>query len=503
MVDRLAAELAAVDAVGQAALIRSGEVTAVEVLEAAIARIEAIDPLINAVVTRIEDAARADAAASAGMKGPLAGVPFLLKDLGSTLGGVRQTSGSRALRDHVPTADGELVRRYRQSGLIVLGKTSTPEFGNHSTTEPTLFGPTRNPWALDRTAGGSSGGSAAAVAAGMVPAAHGGDGAGSIRIPASCCGLVGLKPSRGRNSRAPAGDFGASFAVEHVVSRTVRDSAAFLDATAGPAPGDPFPIPRPARPFLAEVGVDPGRLRIGWTARPAVDTLVDEACSDAVRAAAELLSSLGHHVEEAAPTFDPEALVDAMGTVWAAGNAASARSVSGILGREPRLDEFEPTTWELVEYGRALTALDLLGAYDALAAAARAIGPFFERYDAWLTPTLAKVPLPLGVLNASYGGALAWWRFDLSFNPWCPIVNITGQPAISLPLTTSPTGLPVGVMVTGRFADEATLFRLAGQLEAVRPWADRRPAVHAGNAAASMPPPARIDTSGAPARRGT
>ena len=486
----LPGELATLDALGQAELVRRGEVTALELVDAAIARIEQVNPAINAVVTRRFEAARAEAAslpapnlpgARSGRSGassdasPLSGVPFLLKDLGSSLGGVRQTSGSRALRDNVPAADGELVRRYRAAGLIVVGKTNTPEFGNHSTTEPVLFGPTRNPWALERTAGGSSGGSAAAVAAGIVPAAHGGDGAGSIRIPASCCGVVGLKPSRGRNSKAPRGDSSASLAVEHVVTRTVRDSAAILDATAGPAPGDPFRIAPPVRPFLDEIDTEPGRLRIAWSARPPIDVPVDPACVAAVRATADLLVALGHDVEEAAPEFDGGVLLEPMGRVWAIDNAASARSIARLLGRELEPDELELTTWELVEYGRRFDAVDLIEALDALGTASREIAPFFERYAAWLTPTLAHPPLPLGVLNASYGGELAWWRFDLSFNPWNPIANVTGQPAISLPLATSADSLPIGSLLTGRYGDEATLFRLAAQLEAALPWADRRP----------------------------
>jgi amidase len=475
-------ELAGLDAIGQAELVRRGDLTALELVEAAIARIERLDPTINAVVTRIFDAAREAARAVASgplQHAPLAGVPFLIKDLGSTLGGVRQTGGSRALRDNVPAADGELVRRYKRAGLIVLGKTNTPEFGNHSTTEPVLFGPTRNPWGLEHTAGGSSGGAAAAVAAGMVPAAHGGDGAGSIRIPASCCGLVGLKPTRGRITRAPSGDSGASLSVEHVLTRSVRDTAAILDATSGPGPGDPFVIPPPARPFLAEVGTDPGRLRIGWTARPPIDVPVHPECAATVRSTAELLASLGHVVEEAAPAFDGEVLLEPMGRVWAAGNAASVRSVARLIGREPERDELELTTWELNELGRGLDAVDLLEAFDDLAAASRAIAPFFERYDAWLTPTLAQPPLPLGVLNQSYGGGLAWWRFDLTFNPWNPVANVAGLPSISLPLALSAAGLPIGSLLTGRFGDEASLLRLAGQLEIARPWADRRPPVFA------------------------
>ena len=326
----IGAELAALDALGQAELVRRGEVTALELAEAALGRIDQLNPIVNAVITRFDAAARTAATTPPPLPGsPLAGAPFLLKDLGSPLGGIRQTAGSRSLLDAVAPADGELVRRYKRAGLIIVGKTNTPEFGNHSTTEPVAFGPTRNPWATERTAGGSSGGSAAAVASGMVPAAHGGDGAGSIRIPASCCGLVGLKTTRGRVPRAPGHELGASLSVEHVITRSVRDSAAFLDATAGAAAGDAFIVPPPARTFLSEVSTDPGRLRIGWTARPPIEADVDPACVGAVRSAAELLASLGHEVEEAAPTFDGDVMLDAMGQVWAASNAASAAAAGG------------------------------------------------------------------------------------------------------------------------------------------------------------------------------
>lgn len=466
------------DAIGQAELVHRGDAAPVELVESAIARIERLNPKINAVVTSMFDEALVTARAlpSGPLRdAPLAGVPFLLKDLGLTIGGVRQTDGSRSLRDFVPRNTSELVRRYQRAGLVVLGKTNTPEFGNHSTTEPVLFGPTLNPWALDRTTGGSSGGSAAAVAVRMVPAAHGSDGGGSLRIPASCCGLVGLKPTRGRNSRSPMGDVGASLNVEHAITRSVRDTAAILDATAGPLPGDPFITPLPTRPFLAEVGSDPGRLRVGWTARPPVDVPVAGECADAVQSTAVLLASLGHVVEEAEPTFDGDAVFKAMGRIWAASNAAFARSIATLTGRRPEDDEFELTTREMIEVGRGLDAADLLDAFDALADASRAIAPFFDRYHVWLTPTIAQLPMPLGVLNKSYGGGMGWWHFDIGFNPWNPVANITGRPAISLPLAWSSEGLPIGSLLTGRFGDEATLFRLASQLEAARPWADRRP----------------------------
>ncbi|MFI5261506.1 MAG: amidase [Candidatus Limnocylindrales bacterium] len=474
-------DLAWLDALGQADLVRTGAISAVELVEAAIARIEARNPALNAVVTPLFDSARAAGAASdaarhrRGAGRPLDGVPFLLKDLGASIGGVRQTSGSRACAGHVAPMTSELVRRHEAAGLIMLGKTNTPEFGNHSTTEPALFGPTRNPWDPTRTAGGSSGGSAAAVAAGLVPAAHGNDGAGSIRIPASCCGVVGLKPSRGRNSWAPAPDPLSGVAVEHVLTRSVRDSAALLDATAGHAPGDPWTAPPPVRPFLAEVGADPGRLRIAWSATPPLDVPVDPACRRAAQATAALLADLGHHVEEARPEFDGEVLIEPYVRIWAASNVRSWRDATSELGRQLEPDELEVTTWELVEYGRRFEAADLVDALDALALAARRIAPFFERYAAWVTPTLAQAPLPLGTLNVSCGGAAEWWRFDCAFNPWNPIANMTGRPAISLPLAWSDDGLPIGTLLTGREGDEATLLRLAGQLEAARPWADRHP----------------------------
>lgn len=471
-------KLGRLDAIAQADLVRRGEATATELVEAAIERIESVNPKLNAVVTPLFD--RALAAAKAPLAdSPLAGVPFLLKDLGAGIEGVLQTNGSRALRDHVATETSPLVEKYERAGLIVVGRTSTPEFGNHSTTEPELFGPTLNPWHPGVTAGGSSGGSASAVAAGMVPAAHASDGAGSIRIPASCCGLFGLKPTRGRVSRFPEPEGIGGFGTHHVVSRSVRDSAALLDAVAGPAPGDPWFAAPHERPYLAEVHRDPGRLRIAWSARPPLETEVDRECVTAVRQAAALLESLGHEVEEARPEFEGEVIVGPMVTVWAVGNVEDALACEAILGRPLERDELETTTWELVEFGRGSNALDLADAVAVLGLASRQIGLFFERWDAWLTPTLAKPPVPLGVLNQSYGGAIEWWRFDCTFNAWNPVANVTGQPAMSVPLHWTADGLPIGVQVVGRYGEEATLFRLAAQLEAAQPWADRLPPVFA------------------------
>jgi amidase len=468
------------DAIGLAELVRTGQASSLELVEAAISRIERLNPLLNAVVSSRFDEARA--AAARPLPNPssvLAGVPFLQKDLGATLAGTAQSRGSRALRNHVSEEDTELGRRHGAAGLIVLGKSSSPEFGNHSTSEPVLFGPARNPWDPSRTTGGSSGGSAAAVASGMVPAAHGNDGAGSIRIPSSCCGLFGLKPTRGRNSWAPSGDVLAGVAVEHALTISVRDSAAILDATAGWVPGDPSIAPVPPRPFLEEVGADPGRLRIAWSAQPPFEADVHPECVAAVRSTAELLASLGHDVEEAAPEFDGETLIEPFVRIWATANLADYRFARDFLGREPRRDELEITTWELVDYALRFDGAELLDAVDTLSAASRQIAPFFERYDAWVTPTLAQPPPGLGILNQSQGGAVEWWRFDCQFNPWNPIANMTGQPAMSVPLHWTADGLPVGSLVFGRFGGESALFRLAGQLEAARPWRGRRPPIHA------------------------
>ena len=477
-------DLAMMDALAQAALVRDRQLTSLELVDAAIERIERVNPHLNAVVWTRFEAARDEAAAldrSGPPAAPLAGVPFLLKDLGATIAGTSQEEGSRAERGRTSRADTELGRRYRAAGLMVLGKTNTPEFGNHSTAEPEASGPSRNPWDVTRTTGGSSGGSAAAVAAGMVPAAHGNDGAGSIRIPSSCCGTVGLKPTRGRNSWAPAGEAMAGLAVEHAITRSVRDSAAILDATAGRVPGDPYSAPPPRRPFLDEVGADPGRLRIAWSATPPIEASVDPECAAAVRSTAELLASLGHDVEEAAPAFDGEVLIEPLARVWATSNLATVRALEAERGRAVADDELEITTRELRDYALRFDPAGLVDALAQLARIARDIAAFFERYDAWVTPTLARLPERLGVLNQSQGGAVEYWRFDCQFNPWNPIANVTGQPAVSLPLSWSAGGLPVGSLITGRYADEATLYRLAGQLESARPWAHRLPPVHASS----------------------
>jgi amidase len=461
------------DALGQADLVKRGEASAVELVEAAIARVEALNPRINCLAAPMFEEARARARGAL-PSGPLAGVPYLIKDLGQSCAGVRQTDGSRALRDFVARGDSELVARLRRAGAIIIGRTTAPEFGNHSTTEPALFGACHNPWDLGRVAGGSSGGSAAAVASRMVPAASASDGAGSIRIPASCCGLFGMKPTRGRVSLAPgAGE--SLLAVEHAVTRSVRDSAAILDATAGPAAGDSYWPAAPVRPFLEEVTVEPSPMRIAWSARAPLGISVHPECKRAVEATAARLEALGHHVAQEDPVYDEEVLIDPILAIWSVENAAHVEVIKSRIGRPPSEDELEITTWELVQHAAKVSGVNLMHAIDQLHSASRTIAPFFDRYDAWLTPTLAQPPLPLGLLNQSYGGAREWWQYDLSFNPWNAIANITGNPAMSMPLAWDSAGLPIGLLFLGRYGDESALFRLAGQLERAGGWAGRVP----------------------------
>ena len=456
------------DALGLAELIRVGDVKASEVVDEALSRIEARNTDLNAVVRLIEpDLDVPD--------GPFAGVPFLIKDLYAHVKGVPTTNGSAFFADYVSDHDAEIVARYRRAGLVLIGKTNTPELGANASTEPRLFGPTRNPWNLAHSPGGSSGGAAAAVAAGIVPAAHATDGGGSIRIPASCCGLFGLKPTRARVSPGPdVGEGWGGMSIGHAVTRSVRDSAALLDATAGPLPGDPYAAPAPDRPFLDEVGAPVGRLRIALSTTTADGGAVDPECVEAARSAARLCESLGHVVEEAAPTFE-EASFAARGTVVCANTAATIDERAAALGREPGDDDIEPLTAAMVAAGRAVTGPQYVSAMRAIHRCGRHAAAFFTSYDVMLTPTMAITPRPLGVLDpmkpVEMGPVLA--RAVAFTAQW----NATGQPAMSVPLHWTADGLPVGVMFAARFGDEATLFRLAAQLEEAAPWADRRPPV--------------------------
>lgn len=471
--------LALLDATDQAELVRRKEIQPIELVDAAVERIESINPTLNAVVTPMYDHARA-AATGELPDGPFTGVPFLLKDLLASYGGVRMTSGSTLLRDFVPDHDSELVRRLKQAGLIILGKTNTPEFGLWPTTESRLFGPCRNPWNTERTAGGSSGGSAAAVAANMVPMAHGNDGGGSIRIPASCCGLFGLKPTRARNPLGPDnGDIMNGLVVEHALTRTVRDSALLLDSTSGPDVGDPYWAPPPARPFIQEVGVDPGRLRIAFTHETATGVPVHADSISAVQDAAGLCADLGHEVVEAVPRVEGEVLLQAFTVVWLSGCASLFKGIARVTGQEPTPDQVEPLTWALHEMGRGQSAPDYIVAVWILQKVTRQIARFFVDYDVWLTPTLAEPPLPLGTFDFESDNALEMFLRAGAFVAFTPICNATGQPAMSVPLFWNADGLPIGTHFVSRFGDEATLFRLAAQLEEARPWVARRPPVSA------------------------
>jgi amidase len=465
--------------------VRRGEIHPLDLVEAAIARAERVNPALNAIVTPLYDQARA-AARGTLPDGPFRGVPFLLKDLVASYAGARMTGGSAFLRDYVPDHDSELVTRFRRAGLVIIGKTNTPEFGILPTTEPQLFGPCRNPWNTGRIVGGSSGGSAAAVAAGIVPMAHANDGGGSIRIPASCCGLFGMKPTRARTSLGPDfGDIMGGLVVEHAVTRSVRDSAALLDAVSGPYAGDPYCAPPPARPFLEEVGADPGRLRIAFTTIAPSGARIDEECVRAVHEAAKLCESLGHHVEEAAPEIDGTLMVDSFLRIWRAGTASAVQAMAFLTGRAPSPEMFEPLTWALYEQGRQVSAPAYLMAQTALQGLARQVARFMLSYDVWLTPTLAEPPLPLGSFEPAPGNPLAGFERAVEFVPFTPICNLSGQPAMSLPLHWTDGGLPVGTHFIGRFGDEATLFRLASQIEAARPWKDRQPPIFAGTAEAN------------------
>ncbi len=482
------------DALGLADLVRRREVTALEVVDAAISRIERHDLRTHSVVQKLYDRARSTATRDLG-DGPFAGVPFLMKDLLVQITGLATTEGSRMFARHRATHDSELVKRYHRAGLLLVGRSNTPEFGIPPYTEPELHGPTRNPWNLEHSPGGSSGGSAAAVAARLVPMAHGGDGGGSIRIPASCCGVFGLKPTRGRTPTGPDyGELWQGLAVEHVLSLSVRDSAAALDATHGPDVGAPYIAPAPSRPFLDEVTTEAPKLRVAFTERPLLAGEVHHDCKTAVRDAAKLLESLGHTVEEATPTVEAESLCEAFLVMLAGETAASIDAAGVTMQREPTPQDFERETWLLGTIGRSLSAADFAKATATLSRAGRQVGPFFERYDVLLTPTLGQPPARTGSLRASGLQAMAMEVFKrlpvapllramigpmaaqaFAYTPWTPVFNITGQPAMSVPLYWNAAGLPIGAHLVGRFGDEATLLQLAGQLERARPWANKVP----------------------------
>ncbi|VTU37124.1 6-aminohexanoate-cyclic-dimer hydrolase [Variovorax sp. PBL-H6] len=462
------------DALALGAMVRSGELGAAELLDAALARIAERNPALNAVVTPMYDAART--AIAAGLPdGPFQGVPFLVKELVASVAGVPTTFGSRLYARNLPAADSEVVARMRRAGLVIVGKTNSPEFGLSPTTESLLYGVTRNPWDHALTPGGSSGGAAAAVASGMVPMAHATDGGGSIRIPASCCGLFGLKPTRARVTSGPEGGEGLSgLANQHVVSRSVRDSAAMLDAIAGPMPGDPYAAAPPTRPFIDEVGQPPGRLRIAFSATAPNGVPVDAECRAAVEDAARLCEQLGHHVEEASPAYDAQAVSRGFEAVFAANTMANIARATG--GAMPAPDQVEPLTLALAERGRAMGASEFILQLQSLHRQSRRVAAFFERYDAWLTPTLAQTPRPIGWFDIRSGDAARWLGQLEAYLPFTYLFNVTGQPAASVPLYWTAGGVPVGCQFAARQGEEGLLLRLCAQLEEARPWFGRRPA---------------------------
>ena len=498
----------AYDGLGLADLVRRREVSALGLVEAATAVLERLNPRLNAVVTPLVERARAQATAGPLAGGPLpgapfAGVPFLLKDLQAALGGVPMTAGSRLLAAWRPAQDSELVARYQRAGLVILGKTNTPEFGLLPVTEPPLFGPARNPWDLSRTPGGSSGGSAAAVAAGIVPLAHGNDGGGSIRIPASACGLFGLKPTRGRVPLGPdAVELWQGAVVQHVLTRSVRDSAAALDATAGPDAGAPYLAPpAPAEGWLAQTRIAPGRLRIAYSTTPMLEVPVHAECIAAVEATAKLLAELGHDVAPAAPALDGPEIAAAFLLMVAGELAADLAEAEAHAGELASLATVDTPALLLNLLARDYSAAELAIALRRLRAVGPAMARLFHSHDLWLTPTLAQPPLPIGALTPGgveasaqrllarlgsgslvrlLGSIEATAERAFAFTPFTPIANITGQPAMSVPLHWSAAGLPIGVQFVARFGDEATLIRLAAQLEAARPWRDRHPPIWGG-----------------------
>jgi amidase len=465
------------DGLGLAELVRTKQVSPAELVEAAIARIERHNPTLNAVVYKGFEDARRQARGELPM-GPFRGVPFLIKDLGMPVAGWPRTCGSRFAKDLVDTEDGGLTRRYRAAGVIPLGKTNTPEFGITGTTESGLLGPCRNPWNPDHIAGGSSGGSASAVAAGMVPLAHASDGLGSIRIPAACCGLVGLKVTRDRNPNLPDGyDYALGNVVDHVVSRTVRDSAAMLDATGVPEPGAPYPAPPKARPYLEEVEASPGRLRIAWSSETPSGRPIDPEIQAALEATAKLLADLGHEVIERGLGIDYRALYASRGPAAAANFAAGMARLIEQIGREPAEGELEPLTWASYKAGLRQTGADVMRSLQETRMLNRATLAAFEDIDVYLCPVMGEQPPQIGFIDPVTLEPKEVNRRQGRVFPFTPPFNYSGQPSMSLPLAMSASGLPIGMMFTAKYADEATLFRLAGQLEKEAPWKDRRPQV--------------------------
>jgi amidase len=473
------ADYVATDATGLAELIRSGQVSKAEVEAAARRAIEAVNPKLNALVGPL-----LERPLDADPNGAFAGVPFAIKDLVCHAAGLTHEMGSRLVKGVVMPHDTHLMAKFRAAGVAVLGRTNTPEFGMNASTEPVANGPTRNPWDPSRSSGGSSGGSAALVAAGALPFAHANDGGGSIRIPASLCGVVGLKPTRGRvaigpDSDNPIGGLGIEFAV----TRTVRDSAALLDQVQGPAPGELFWIAPPERPYAREVGADPGSLRIAVSAKPVSGVPVDPESIVALDRVARTLEAMGHRVSMGEPPVPADAYDQAVVTFFITFAAHGVATLAKMLGRAPSPENLEATTWACYQSAQRLTALDLMLADANRNLVNRTVGGWFETVDLLVTPTTASPAWPLGVLNANDASVdgPGWFRHVFSKIPFTALFNMTGQPAISLPLGQSSAGLPIGIQLVARYGREDVLFRVAGRLEEAMPWGDRRPPIHAAS----------------------
>ncbi|HUP73683.1 MAG TPA: amidase [Acidimicrobiales bacterium] len=467
-------QLADLDATAQAELVGSGQCSPRELLDATIEAIERVNPALNAVVIPLFDYAHAQLERGEFGDGPFRGVPLVLKDLGAALAGTPQYSGTKVLRDHkwISPSDSELTARFRRAGFIFTGKTNTPEFGLSPTTEPETFGPTRNPWHTDRIVGGSSGGSASAVASRMVAIAHAGDGGGSIRNPAGACGVVGLKPSRGRITLGP--DIGESWSgcvTEFVIARTVRDLAHVLDCVHGYASGDPAPAAPPARPYGDELGREPGRLRVGMFWGNAATPGSPDARA-AVEGCARLLASLGHHVHDGYPAeLDHNELGNLLGVSVAASVAHELDIIAARTGEPVPPDGVEPATWLFAERGRALTATQYLANIDDMHRYARRLASWWEDNDILITPTMSEAAPPIGELKGADVERI------VRLVPYTAPYNITGQPGIALPLHWTSDGLPLGIQLISRYGGEDVLIRLASQIEAAAPWIGRRPAV--------------------------
>ncbi len=472
-------EYAQYDGLGLAQLVRARQVTPVELAELFIQSVDKVNPQINSVIEVYDDALDIAKGALNG-KGPFVGVPFLRKDLGATEGGRLQELGSRLFKGYVPDKDSFLMARFKKAGLVTMGRSTVPELGISGQTETILQGITRNPWDLDRMAGGSSGGAAASVAAGIVPVAHASDGGGSIRIPASCCGLVGLNPSRGRISAGPdRQDPMFGLAREFVVSRSVRDTTAMLDAVHGAGVGDPFIIAKPERPYMDEMQAPTGKFRIAFTTEPWALYPVDPEIVKAVENVVSVCKDMGHIVENASPALDYVKVNTVVMNMFGMANVGIAKFAE-TMGREISLDYLEPATLKMIEHAKNLTLAEVMASFEVMRETRVIVGQFFEDHDLLLTPSLSLLPQPHGLFSTKRDdlGPEEFWENDFRIFQYMALFNVTGTPSISLPLCQSESSLPIGVQFAAGFGDEATLIRIAGAFETAMPWTDRKPPIH-------------------------